>query len=235
MFRSNNHRPAGFTLIELLVVIAIIAILAAILFPVFSRVKKKAYQTTCLSNLKQIGLAFQMYASDWEDLLPPGSLGYFNWTYSWNTGDPPPPFLKDNLKATVAALYPYMKNYDMWFCYLDVWQNEGTEVFGTPARAEAGEISYSFCTQWDTTWNDIDNQWDQDPLCPDIMSPGEITGRAPAEQGLMIDNGLPGTASSDSALYEFAHTLGSNVVFLDGHAKYLAWGHYATLHPPLVR
>jgi len=63
-------RRIGFTLIELLVVIAIIAILAAILFPVFARVREKARETVCKSNLKQIGLAIIMYAEDYDGMLP---------------------------------------------------------------------------------------------------------------------------------------------------------------------
>jgi len=62
----------GFTLIELLVVIAIIAILAAILFPVFARAREKARQTSCLSNCKQMGLAVMMYASDFDETYAPG-------------------------------------------------------------------------------------------------------------------------------------------------------------------
>ena len=63
-------RRSGFTLIELLVVIAIIAILAAILFPVFARAREKARQTSCLSNLKQIMLATLMYTNDYDERLP---------------------------------------------------------------------------------------------------------------------------------------------------------------------
>src|SRR5579872_3013353 len=60
----------GFTLIELLVVIAIIAILAAILFPVFAQAREKARQISCLSNLKQNGTAFMMYMQDYDELYP---------------------------------------------------------------------------------------------------------------------------------------------------------------------
>lgn len=67
---SQNTYKKGFTLIELLVVIAIIAILAAILFPVFAQAREKARQTSCLSNLKQMGLGFMMYAQDYDETMP---------------------------------------------------------------------------------------------------------------------------------------------------------------------
>lgn len=66
-----QQRKVGFTLIELLVVIAIIAILAAILFPVFARAREKARTASCQSNLKQLGLAFSMYAQDFDEMFPP--------------------------------------------------------------------------------------------------------------------------------------------------------------------
>src|SRR2546429_1371192 len=68
---SNRRTPIrGFTLIELLVVIAIIAILAAILFPVFAQAREKARQSSCQSNLRQLGLATQLYAQDYDETYP---------------------------------------------------------------------------------------------------------------------------------------------------------------------
>ena len=65
------HRRKGFTLIELLVVIAIIAILAAILFPVFAKAREKARTSSCASNLKQLGLAAMMYVQDYDEKFFP--------------------------------------------------------------------------------------------------------------------------------------------------------------------
>jgi len=94
MTNKNPHR--GFTLIELLVVIAIIAILAAILFPVFAQAKAAAKKTVCISNFKQIGLACMMYANDVDDVLPMDQY----WVAT-------PPTLQVRWEAMV---YPYMKN-----------------------------------------------------------------------------------------------------------------------------
>ena len=67
----NIKNTKGFTLIELLVVIAIIAILAAILFPVFARARENARRTSCLNNMKQIGLGFMQYTQDYDEKYPP--------------------------------------------------------------------------------------------------------------------------------------------------------------------
>ncbi len=95
-----QERRTGFTLIELLVVIAIIAILAAILFPVFARAREKARQSSCQSNLKQIGLAFHMYAQDNDETMP------MVWTYNASASQ-----IYFNYQ-----LYPYIMNWQVWIC-----------------------------------------------------------------------------------------------------------------------
>src|SRR3712207_8184107 len=99
----RRHRQPGFTLIELLVVIAIIAILAAILFPVFAQVREKARQTQCLSNLKQLATTFSLYVQDYDETFPP--LGY----RSQENGTP-------CFTSISHVISPYQKSTGVWRC-----------------------------------------------------------------------------------------------------------------------
>jgi prepilin-type N-terminal cleavage/methylation domain-containing protein/prepilin-type processing-associated H-X9-DG protein len=116
----GSERRTGFTLIELLVVIAIIAILAAILFPVFAQAREKARQTSCLSNSKQIGLALLMYVEDYDEQFPSGR---YNPYY---------PNAADYGKGWAGQAYPYTKN---------------AQIFKCPDDA-TGQVSGSGITLW---------------------------------------------------------------------------------------
>ena len=93
--RRTTRNRAGFTLIELLVVIAIIAILAAILFPVFAQARAKARSISCLSNCKQLGLSYAMYIQDNDEVSPNGRGGGWEW---------------------YTELQPYIKNINLLYC-----------------------------------------------------------------------------------------------------------------------
>jgi len=110
MARERSSR--AFTLIELLVVIAIIAILAAILFPVFARARESARKTSCLSNMKQIGLGFMMYAQDYDESLPacPFAGNTFPWQVWPNTPGNGWP------AVFYTPLQPYVKNVQILQC-----------------------------------------------------------------------------------------------------------------------
>lgn len=115
----------GFTLIELLVVIAIIAILAAILFPVFAKVRAKARATTCVSNLKQIGLAIIQYTNDYDERYPFGQeLAY--------TGSP----FGGGDQGWATNVQPYVKSLGIFFCPDD-------STSGTAHWAGGTQISYA--------------------------------------------------------------------------------------------
>ena len=116
-----NRRYSAFTLIELLVVIAIIAILAAILFPVFAQAREKARQTSCLSNMKQVGTSLQMYVQDYDEQIffrngtsrtgaPKGTPTY---AYSWYN-----------------LLMPYIKNNNVLTCPSDANPAPGVDMNG---------------------------------------------------------------------------------------------------------
>ena len=102
----------GFTLIELLVVIAIIAILAAILFPVFAKAREKARQTSCSSNEKQLGLGFLQYVQDYDEAYP---CGIIRWAGSAGG-------------AWAATVYPYVKSTGVFTCPDDPTPSGGTST-----------------------------------------------------------------------------------------------------------
>ncbi len=105
-------RRKGFTLIELLVVIAIIAILASILFPVFARARENARRSSCLSNLKQLGLAMMQYSQDFDEKLTPGFIDLGTpGGYTLPDGSSGPRWMQ-----WYHMLYPYMKNIQIMNC-----------------------------------------------------------------------------------------------------------------------
>ena len=121
----SQRRDRGFTLIELLVVIAIISILASILFPVFARARAKGRQTACLSNIKQITLAFIMYSQDYDERMPGGQTIAGDPTSQWYN-----------------AIFPYTRNRQIMFC-----PDRGDKGPGYGMNWEASGLSIS--TFWD--------------------------------------------------------------------------------------
>ncbi|MEI6502311.1 MAG: prepilin-type N-terminal cleavage/methylation domain-containing protein [Armatimonadota bacterium] len=119
-----QHRR-GFTLIELLVVIAIIAILAAILFPVFARAREKARQSSCLSNVKQIGVATMMYVQDYDETYP------IDW-YRSQSADACHGMCAMT-QYTLDALNSYVKNSQIWVCPDDAARKPWDPAF-TPSQ-----------------------------------------------------------------------------------------------------
>lgn len=141
----------GFTLIELLVVIAIIAVLAALLFPVFSRARAKARSAQCVSNLKQLGLAIEMYAADYDERYPfavdaPDSYCPQIWSVypEWQALIPLMPRLKDTLQ-------PYVRSYELFHCPADTGydrlENTDYEIPARPTAFEGVGTSYNYRTE----------------------------------------------------------------------------------------
>jgi len=233
-----KYQKRGFTLIELLVVIAIIAILAAILFPVFSRAREQARKTACLSNMKQLGTALMMYAQDWDETLP-----------FWRTpchGDPnyPPGGL-----LWTEQLYPYVKNWEVFQCP-SAAQTNGEWMAncypgqrGVPPRPQNNIICHFGYNELILNTN---GGW---PPCGSVGGAKLATLAAPSETVVIADSpknlfapwGAAGfwkpicqepafankccpqseETNLQRALEKFArHQGGSNLVFADGHAKW---------------
>ena len=202
------YKRHGFTLIELLVVIAIIAILAAILFPVFARARAKAMQASCLSNTKQLGLGFAMYATDYDNKLPL----YNNGSVALYITGPMGQSLAVSGRAVItdllpsipgpASMMPYLKNAQILVCPSD------------PARTRL--LSY--------TCNGIFLGYPQDQII------------APATKIMMVDQCSVGDFtfveySGSPLVYwnfgtwaepaNFVHNTGLNALYCDGHAKWI--------------
>jgi len=230
----QRTRSRAFTLIELLVVIAIIAILAAILFPVFAQAREKARMTACLSNMKQIGLSLTMYAQDYDETFPyirftsspPGSNG--NWTYVWRN-----------------AIRPYLKSQGVLGCPSNPFSHpqpskpstRNPPVMGDNAEGWQAEptltmpISYAM-NSCAVTWNAADSADGKKVPPPRVAS-----FVRPAETIAICENQWP---TSDvhgpdwmwnQCAGLFNHTAGkqANFIFFDGHAKSKKW--ISTLYP----
>jgi prepilin-type N-terminal cleavage/methylation domain-containing protein len=141
----RQPRPRGFTLIELLVVIAIIAILAAILFPVFARARESARRTACVSNVRQLGTAWMMYVQDYDESFPPtNSPANSQWGGSTTfTGKYPCKPCRPHWKTDDTITYdptvfaiPYIKNFDLFKCPSDVGIPTVPGVVNDPSQGQ---------------------------------------------------------------------------------------------------
>ncbi len=209
-----NHRSA-FTLIELLVVIAIIAILAAILFPVFAQAREKARATSCLSNCRQTGLAVQMYVQDNDERFP---FGHMHDMDVDEHGDAP---------SWLDTVLPYIKSKPLYRCPSDsspLWNagdepretSYGINAYFTPNHEPyfgiaLGQISSpSECI----LVTELADARDEDHFMPMLWgNPSKESDPEEQEDEWDLDKGEPKSVAIRR------HQGGANYVFTDGHAK----------------
>ncbi|MBC8101179.1 MAG: prepilin-type N-terminal cleavage/methylation domain-containing protein [Cytophagales bacterium] len=218
-----SARKNAFTLIELLVVIAIIAILAAILFPVFAQAREKARQSACLSNARQIGTAVQMYTQDYDDSIVP--------QHTSTCAAPGCTLPNGSVRAGVLLwnhlLTPYVKNYGVFNCpsyrRLDEFSYEGQYLL---------ETSYGYngmiggCHGRDTVNIAADKRHlsaIQDSAKTVLIVEGEGKDATGVDGGgrflVNFDSLISGTSDSCQTVAPRHAGKFSNVVFVDGHAK----------------
>jgi prepilin-type N-terminal cleavage/methylation domain-containing protein/prepilin-type processing-associated H-X9-DG protein len=223
---DTMQRRTGFTLIELLVVIAIIAILAAILFPVFARAREKARQTSCLSNLRQLGTSVLMYAQDYDETYP---ISFQNDNANGGAGD------ASQIPLTWPnRLLPYIKNTQVYACPSD---RRTPHVDFPGCRA----VLQSYC--WNRQFGiELTSGWY--PLHVVTLAGVE----APAQCAMLWDDSSDWMAGGWVAMYntldspdwggdldpdilKARHNGGDNFMFADGHAK---WYNTTQLPRPAV-
>ncbi len=204
-----SRRLLGFTLIELLVVIAIIAILAAILFPVFARAREKARQASCQSNLKQIVLGAKMYAQDYDSRWVRHSGGIQGWA-SWT-----------------ANLYPYIKNAEVFRC-----PSADTGTYGTSCEhcgvthADLGTkffaCDYTYNRVRNPTTGAVEGPWGNKETR--FEHPAELAAFADGRRSLLhfytwarAVHGVDGRGCDPTLAGR--HNDNCNVAYTDGHVK----------------
>ncbi|MBU0609942.1 MAG: DUF1559 domain-containing protein [Armatimonadetes bacterium] len=185
----------GFTLIELLVVIAIIAILAAILFPVFAKAREKARQASCLSNAKQLALAVLQYTQDYDETLPMGRWWYGSGSwYGWN-----------------VLVQPYCKNSQIFVCPS---ANRG------PNYCDYGTTCDASCSAMNDLGNNVGVKIGTIHYPAELNL--FVCGFAAAYTHRPTGVGAVCTCTDTATALTCRHNGGANVAFCDGHAKWLS-------------
>jgi len=224
---SGRRVMRGFTLIELLVVIAIIAILAAILFPVFARARENARRSSCQSNLKQIGLGWLQYAQDYDELIVPGTTnGYTtgaNYAFSW------PVLMQPYTKSLQLLVCPSKSGMSLGYTYnaTAAGAAPGPAASGGPRNLAAFQTVAQTPMFLDATgYNYPAGTAIQNTALFAFFLPGTYPG--PPATGALIarkmrtdGNPASGVAYNAGSSVGIAfHLDGANYAFADGHVKW---------------